>query len=281
MIDIILLETPNFIKALPVLAILLLAYFGFQKLQSGTEKLARGINIQNFKKDSTLTPSQLWAITTTANISLTNRQYLNALEVSEQNEGTKKSVLKMLAQWWDIQSREDVLETIEGLQTRGRRQFYADAWEASVEVLDKKNAFAKEQLVQKYAQDEDADILQLFFNAGQRKKYRENIPGNPFPSYDNVSPNFMIWDYSRVISLTRWGYHVGWLTEMQSWGIIMPAAKEIQKSYNGWEAMNNAYKAAKLVWNPAQYEEAKDDDSNLYQRNDSPFKQISWSTSLG
>ena len=68
---------------------------------------------------------------------------------------------------------------------------------------------------------------------------------------DELDENSMVgWDLARVISLARWGVHVGYLSEEEAWEWIMPAAQKIQTALSSWQELGEDYLFGRSFWSP-------------------------------
>lgn len=56
------------------------------------------------------------------------------------------------------------------------------------------------------------------------------------------------WDYTRYVSLCRWGYLVGYLSEDEAWQRIMPKARELQEAFDSWADLGENYLIGREFW---------------------------------
>lgn len=56
------------------------------------------------------------------------------------------------------------------------------------------------------------------------------------------------WDYGRSISLCRWGYEVGYLTEKEAWDRIFKISPKIEALYCSWEDYAAGYIIGRMFW---------------------------------
>jgi hypothetical protein len=56
------------------------------------------------------------------------------------------------------------------------------------------------------------------------------------------------WDLVRSITLCRWGYQAGFLTEEQAWDEIMPAARTLQHMFSSWRELGRSYLGRRDLW---------------------------------
>ena len=60
------------------------------------------------------------------------------------------------------------------------------------------------------------------------------------------------WDYCRYIMLCRCGYQVGFLSEEEAWGRIMPMARAIQAAFPSWSELGEDYLVGREFWSIAE-----------------------------
>ena len=92
------------------------------------------------------------------------------------------------------------------------------------------------------------------------------------------------WDYSRIVWLCRWGYMAGYISEEETWEIVMAVAKMLQKQFDSWEDLGRNYLIGRKF---RLYEEMKDTGytfEDAYQRlldmPSSPWNKYPWEMSL-
>jgi hypothetical protein len=49
----------------------------------------------------------------------------------------------------------------------------------------------------------------------------------------------LAWDLVRYISLCRWGYHAGFLSETEAWDRILAAALRLQQTFDSWQDLQS------------------------------------------
>jgi hypothetical protein len=104
-------------------------------------------------------------------------------------------------------------------------------------------------------------------------------------NYEKLGHRSLIgWDYSRYISLCRWGYLVGSLTEEEAWQRVMHAAQIIQGTFASWRELGENYLIGRDFWS---YEATRRDGQimratcqELLRKPQSPWNQIPWNLDL-
>ena len=142
-------------------------------------------------------------------------------------------VRKVLAEWWGIHSREELVDMLVKLQNgeHGHRKKY---WEIRKKLLEAK----MEHYLEVINQEGPGTPAQRFIVATHLGPMR----GNTLP--------LTAWDFGRYIFLCRAGYNARWLTEEEAWFRILPAARLLQASYSSWDEFAMDYLLGRYFWNP-------------------------------
>lgn len=220
--------------------------------------------------NGTLTSEQLWAISCGADIAILNGQYLNDLATGFSRQDCRE----LLSDWWDIDSKEEVLDTIDRLFSEGHRIQYDIIWQAlnTVSIKESK-AFLREYVIKNQMEEEVIlnrlrnmrDALELFQHRGLIGK--------------DTQPEMLIWDYARIINLTRGSFDAEYISREEALDIIMRCVKPIRSMYTSWKQLSLSYQFARCVW--IGVEEANIDDmlrnmDILLTDKDSPWVKMSW-----
>lgn len=199
--------------------------------------------------DSKLTQAEQWAVACGADLAQLNGQYLNDLTTGF----TKQECRDMLSQWWDIDSKEELLEMLEWLFTEGHRIQYDTIWQAMNTVSIKESkAFLRENVANN--EEEEELLLQRLRNM---RDALELFQENKLIAAD-TQPEMLIWDYARIINLSRGGFDAGYITREEALSTIMRTVDPIKKMYNSWKQLSVSYQFARCVWNGIQPEEFQD-----------------------
>ncbi len=220
--------------------------------------------------DTTLTPDQQWAIACGADLAVLNGQYLNDLTTGF----SKQDCRELLSQWWDIDSKQEVLENIDWLFREGHRIEYDIIWQAMNTVSIKESkAFLREYVVKNQMEEEVAltrlrnmrDALELF--------HQHELIGK------DTQPEMLIWDYARIINLTRASFDAGYLSREEALDIIMRCVEPIRKMYTSWKQLSVSYLFARCVWNGIEedsFDDMMDNMQVLLTDVDSPWVKMNW-----
>jgi hypothetical protein len=142
-------------------------------------------------------------------------------------------IRKVLAEWWGIHSREELMDMLVKLQSgkHGHRERY---WEIRKKLLEAK----MEHYLETINQEGPGTPAQRFIVA----THLGPIKGRSLP--------LTAWDFGRYIYLCRAGYNARWLTEKEAWFRILPAARLLQASYSSWDEFATDYLLGRYFWNP-------------------------------
>jgi hypothetical protein len=180
-----------------------------------------------------LTKTQMWAISLTGIMTETNRSYRNSLNASTMDETGRNIWLEVLRRDWGITTREELLETLDIMESDGHAASFREIQEIIYEI---KNGGTGVEVI---------DILSKF-GWDQVKIKRLNFVITNWDQYQNRT--IKSWDLGRNISLCRWGYNVGFITYDEAWEKIFHYASIIKLLYNSWEEYGYDYMMGRLFW---------------------------------
>lgn len=213
-------------------------------------------------------PSQqqkLWALATSALLMEVNGERHDLLGGCDMNASNVATAKQVLAQWWGIESREDLLGSLSWIEQGGhRRDFDSIVYVLSVATPDELSAISAET----GNDPEAANKVEIAQQYGTRLGAK-SIAG---------------WDFSRYVFLCRRGFLVGYLSEQEAWERIMPAARLMQDSFSSWDDLGDNYLTGRMFWSLQQSQQSatwRDAERELLTRPDSPWVQIPWDTDLG
>jgi hypothetical protein len=176
-----------------------------------------------------LTEAQRWALALTEIMTVSNNDSHDTLNFDEINEKNKKIYLELLARDWGVNNREELLETINRMEIDG----HAGALEKVKNIIRETKDFSIFNMINTY---------QL---SAKQYNYFKFVLSN-WSLFGNR--NIVVWDYGRNISLCRWGYDCGYLTENEAWEKIMYYAKKIQAMYTSWQDYGFDYYMGRVFW---------------------------------
>jgi hypothetical protein len=202
-----------------------------------------------------LTKEQLWAISLTGIMTERNGSNRSTLNADEINEGNINKWLDVLKRDWEINNREELLNTLETMENSG----HASALKYIKQIIE-------ETMNQ---QEQSFSIFDIY------NKYRLSQRYYNYLKFIFINWNIfndqtiLAWDLGRNISLCRWGYEVGFLTEEEAWEKIMYYAGKIQSLYNSWDEYGYDYYIGRVFWGSGFGE-----DINYLTQTDSIYKKL-------
>jgi tetratricopeptide (TPR) repeat protein len=223
---------------------------------------------------STLTTRQQWAIACGADLAMLNGQFLNDVTTGS----SKMECRQLLSQWWDIDSKEELLEMIEWLFTEGHRIQYDLIWQAMNSISMKET---KEFLREHVANNEEEAELALHRLRNMRdalERFQEQKLIAP-----DFQPEMLIWDYARVINLSRGGVDAGYISKEEALEIIDRCIEPIRKMYSSWKQLSVSYQFARYVWSDLEEEDCKEMMENmeiLLTDPESPWVKMKWDEAI-
>ena len=208
------------------------------------------------------------ALAFSAILSSVNNESLSELNEGPVDDELRKRQQQSLYEWWDIKSRDDLLSKLQWIEDGGHRKVL---WE----MREHLKASPIENLLEEIFKDTKDK------NDFNRKLMAALSLGAPQRKVVDI----MAWDYGRYISLCRWGYLCGYITEEEAWEMILPAARYLQESYTSWNEYAEDYLRGREFWSLTQtimtghiHREAA---AKLLAERKSIWNSASWGLSLG
>jgi hypothetical protein len=181
-----------------------------------------------------LTKPQLWAISLTGIMTEINNSNRNALYASTMDERGRDTWRNTLSRDWGITTRAELFETLDSLETGGHAASFREIQEIIRELLKAgDNSSAVSTVFNRYEWDV-TKYNRFMFVAANWNEYE----------YLTIKA----WDLGRSISLCRWGYNAGFITENEAWERIFRIAKIIQPLYRSWEEYGYDYFMGRIFW---------------------------------
>jgi hypothetical protein len=189
---------------------------------------------------SRLDTSQQWAIACGADIAFVNRQYLNDVTTGADEQFCREQ----LSEWWDINNTGELQETLAWLQESGHRIEYDIIWQAINAVSMKESkAFLRDHIATNEL--EEAVVMERLRNTREALElFRERKL-----TTENLQPDMLIWDFGRIINLSRSGYDAGYITYEQAQEYIQACVPLVKRTYTSWKHLSVSYQFARCVWN--------------------------------
>lgn len=195
--------------------------FALLILQSG---LARTVTKEEHRE-----LTRRWGIALSAILSHCNRSNLETLELGEINEESIKQWKGVLSDWWGIESRKELLDMLKWLYNEGHSKSYDNY----VNLLQKNPGLTANELAKKYALKERESKRLIYVESAIKKENKGSLTG---------------WDLGRYVSICRWGYHSGYLSEQEAYRYIAKAAAKVRSTFSSWDEFGLNYIKGRIFW---------------------------------
>lgn len=217
---------------------------------------------------SSLSKAQLWALSCPALLAELRQERHDLLGGSEFSPRNKARAQQVLREYWDVYSHDDLLKKIHWLESGGQRVEFSKF----VQLHSLRGTPTYQQYVRRFEQaygKEEFDRKMSVVSKSLPKLKGKTLVG---------------WDYCRVISLSRWGYMFGIMSESEAWSKIMEAARIMQQNLSSWEDLGTNYMVGREFWSKQE----TDQTGSVYEKilrklltdPNSPWKTLPWNTSL-
>lgn len=214
----------------------------------------------------TLKQIQAHAVAFSAILATTNQSPLTELGTGSSKEAEQQ----MLASWWGVHSRDELLKLLEGIELgwNGHRAGFHQLLEhfRGVQAEDLFNTLVREAKTRDEL--EQGFVAATYLHAPEGKTLR-----------------FTAWDFGRYINLCRWGFTSGYLTEDEAWARILPVARFLQTAFASWQAFAEDYVQGREYYSPAQMRNngnaTRQAVTMLSMPPDGLWERIAWNESLG
>lgn len=220
--------------------ILLITIFTFSTVLSGCGENSG----DTVKQEEKISDTVFWINGTYAILTSANNGDINKVGGFEKNPANIKTVQSLLKEWWDIENKEDAVETINWLLNNGDRNYFVtEAEEYGI------NEYTREELNDDISELEPEDQIyyNVLFNAYE--KYQENA--------------ISAWDYCRATQLLGYFYVADYYTYEEALDKSLEVAKLIQSTYSSWDDMVQSYLYGFQYWNN---DDINNKESESYKR---------------
>ena len=212
-----------------------------------------------------LAPARAWALATSAVLTELNRERHDLLAGGPRTEERIREWRENLVEWWGVESRADLLETLERLDADGHRREF-ERLGAALERMS------------------DAEIRALLESRGYDDEVSQKVEVVT-RWYGRLGAKSLLgWDYARYVALCRWGYLVGYLSEEEAWARIMPVARRLQRAFTSWRELGENYLIGRQFWSLRETRTSGDLYEAAYRKlledPGSPWSRLPWNTDL-
>jgi hypothetical protein len=191
---------------------------------------------------------QQWALAATAILTTMTRRpprhdCLGGAPQGPDSQATAKSIL---LNSWGIESRQKLESTLEWLSTGAH----------SAEYQKVAAAFAQAPPQQRQGDPKMAFVGQYGAQIGNR--------------------GLLAWDLGRLLAVAGWGYLAGFCSDVEAWGLILPAAERLRSTYASWDEYGQHYRLGCLFWSADAVGTIDPILAQLISAPDSPWRAIPW-----
>ena len=227
---------------------------------------ARPLPVPRTAEPVLTTGPRAWALATTALLTYRNRQRLDMLCPGVRSDSNLAETRGILHDWWGIDNRSDLLRVLEYLDREGHRIEFQRQGQSLLAM-----PVARFRMALLAARNQPGAVRRMKLLREYYPRCRRN--------------SFVGWDYCRYIMLCRWGYMLGFLTEDEAWGRIMPAARTIQGAFGSWAELGGDYLTGREFWSQEETRRTgqiyRDIQAWLVKEPQSPWNQLPWRMELG
>ncbi|HET8578986.1 MAG TPA: DUF1266 domain-containing protein [Methylomirabilota bacterium] len=233
-------------------------WFAYRHLGQSYPILVPSFPISTGDTSKSLTAEQKgWALATSAILTERNQESHDLLGGTQATNAEVARLKDTLQQSWGVRSRDDLLRTLVWLEAAGHRRRFESLGANPSSQIDSGS---------------DREL------AHQVKVVRTN--------YARLGRKSLLgWDYGRFVSLCRWGYLVGYLSEDEAWQWIMPKTRKLQKTFDSWADLGENYLIGREFWSLDEtaihgwrYRAAY---QRLLTNPESPWVRFPWNLDLG
>lgn len=180
----------------------------------------------------------------------------------------------MLSEWWDIDSRDSALDTLEHLQVKGIRFYYPTV----VRALGLEDKQLEEMLIESFDNDEDRQRAY-----SQLQNLTESLPslkddGIISSECDLAKIGAAGWDCDRLVFVSRACFDAGYIGEVEAWRAIDSAAEYSKKLFASRNDFARSYIVGRAIWGGAGMYNVSvvELSKRLLEDPKSPWVQLPW-----
>lgn len=196
------------------------------------------------KEDTDLQEEEIRAVLCSANIAFYSSLYTNTLSTYVPEE----DLLEGLESAWGINNREELLDTLNWLETSGHRVYFDLIWEKlhTVPKAEWRSAIKSLELQALVMDNVEADRLKMYATH-LLNGYAPLLAYGAFEGQKH--PDITAWDLARAIYLCRCASDVEFFTREEALERIKHYAGILQSKYDSWSAFSNGYLIGFAMWN--------------------------------
>jgi hypothetical protein len=191
---------------------------------------------------------QQWALAATAILTTLTRRTPrhDCLGGAPQGPDSQATAKAILLNSWGIDARPKLESTLEWLSTGGHSTDYQKV----------AAAFAQAPPQQRQGDPKMAFVGQYGAQLGNR--------------------GLLAWDLGRLLAVAGWGYLAGFCSDVEAWGLILPAAERLRSTYTSWDEYGQHYRLGCLFWSADAVGQIDQVLAQLRSAPDSPWRVVPW-----
>ena len=206
-----------------------------------------------------------WALATCAILTESNQGRHDLLGGSEHNARNNAAQETLLAEWWGVQNRLGLYETLEWIETGGHRRWFDELALLLAKASPVQVAMLRISVAGDSERSNSVEVVRTYKDAFGRK-------------------SIIAWDFDRYVALCGWGYLAEYLTEEEAWRRIMPVARMLQKTFSSWEDLGRNHVAGREFWSLRQTQRRGELTRQCYKKlltdPSSPWVKLKWDLDL-
>ncbi len=202
--------------------------FGYGDIESIVSSLAQLPEVQPEPADPER--KRRFEILLTGILSTLNDHRLDGLDVEPRDEDSLDLIRSLLSNYWGVEDRESLIDTLRYLIASGHSMDYAN----NLEVIA--NGGSAQDL---HGEDMDDDDIAV---SDSRFAFTEAYAVRYGPMM------LRGWDLGRAANVTRWRYFVGFITEDEAWDVLDQIADGCIDAFESWTSFAQSYIFGSMFW---------------------------------
>lgn len=196
-------------------------------------------------------------------------EFVNTLASGEEKETLEEG----LSDWWDVTDRDSAIQTLSWLLEEGHRK-KADY---ILDVIRKHPWYqCREYLAEHAANEEEADeLIAKYYDI---KKMQRFLLQEGIFQAEELPASIAGWDYVRAVSVGRWCYECGYITEAELWNLAEQVKNNARQVFSSWIAYGMSFAFGRGVWRGEEDDCATGLEltETLVNDTDSPWLKYKW-----
>jgi hypothetical protein len=223
------------------------------------------ISEKDFFPRKIVTGPKAWAVACCALLVEYNHGWHDTLVTEFPAQSLVQNQKDLLKKWWGIESKADLLENLDWLESGGHRELF----ERIGRQIHNKNSLS---------------FILIYLTTTDKETRNKLLIAYQY--YDVVGKKSLIgWDFERAIYLCRAGYECGYISEDEAWDLIMGYARYLQQTFDSWEDLGSNHILGRRFWSEQETLESGEgiDDAFiiLTEMPSSPWNTLPWNMNLG